>query len=109
MAWTVGHYVGEFADWRFSGEGRLNLTDGSFYIGGFDSDNYQGRGTLVLTDGTVQAGTWVNGMRVRMPTASCCPTRWKLACSPRAACSKPPAAVLGLHPGRGAVHPGRGR
>ncbi len=59
------HYVGEFADWRFSGQGRLNLTDGSFYIGGFDSDNYQGRGTLVLTDGTVQAGTWVNGMRVR--------------------------------------------
>ncbi|OPA84858.1 peptidase C13 [Pseudomonas fluorescens] len=59
------HYVGQFSDWRFSGEGRLNLTDGSFYIGGFDSDNYQGRGTLVLTDGTVQAGTWVNGLRVR--------------------------------------------
>ena len=59
------HYVGQFSDWRFTGEGRLNLTDGSFYIGGFDSDNYQGRGTLVLTDGTVQAGTWVNGMRVR--------------------------------------------
>ncbi len=59
------HYVGQFNDWRFSGEGRLNLTDGSFYIGGFDSDSYQGRGTLVLTDGTVQAGTWVNGMRVR--------------------------------------------
>ncbi|KRP45043.1 Uncharacterized conserved protein [Pseudomonas libanensis] len=59
------HYVGQFSDWRFTGEGRLNLTDGSFYIGGFDSDNYQGRGTLVLTDGTVQAGTWVNGLRVR--------------------------------------------
>ena len=59
------HYVGQFSDWRFTGEGRLNLTDGSFYIGGFDSDSYQGRGTLVLTDGTVQAGTWVNGMRVR--------------------------------------------
>ena len=59
------HYVGQFSDWRFSGEGRLNLTDGSFYIGGFDSDNYQGRGTLVLADGSVQAGTWVNGMRVR--------------------------------------------
>ena len=39
--------------------------NGSFYIGGFDSDSYQGTGTLVLTDGTVQAGTWVNGMRVR--------------------------------------------
>ncbi|MDT3231389.1 C13 family peptidase [Pseudomonas sp. rhizo25] len=59
------HYVGQFSDWRFTGEGRLNLTDGSFYIGGFDSDNYQGRGTLVLADGTVQAGTWVNGLRVR--------------------------------------------
>lgn len=59
------HYVGQFVDWRFTGTGRLNLTDGSFYIGGFDSDSYQGRGTLVLTDGTVQAGTWVNGMRVR--------------------------------------------
>jgi hypothetical protein len=59
------HYVGQFSDWRFSGEGRLNWPDGSFYIGGFDSDSYQGRGTLVLTDGTVQAGTWVNGMRVR--------------------------------------------
>ncbi len=59
------HYVGQFSDWRFTGEGRLNLTDGSFYIGGFDSDSYQGKGTLVLTDGTVEAGTWVNGMRVR--------------------------------------------
>ncbi|WP_339506932.1 C13 family peptidase [Pseudomonas sp. EA_15y_Pfl1_P102] len=59
------HYVGQFSDWRFTGEGRLNLTDGSFYIGGFDSDSYQGKGTLVLTDGTVQAGTWVNGLRVR--------------------------------------------
>ncbi|EJM82182.1 C13 family peptidase, partial [Pseudomonas sp. GM67] len=59
------HYIGQFSDWRFTGQGRLNLSDGSFYIGQFDGDSYQGRGTLVLTDGTVQSGTWANGQRVR--------------------------------------------
>lgn len=98
------HYVGQFSEWRFSGQGRLNLTDGSFYIGGFDSDSYQGTGTLVLTDGTVQAGTWVNGMRVRDADGKLLPTRWKSAYWPKAACSMPPSLPCHLNGRRRVVH-----
>jgi hypothetical protein len=34
-------YKGAFRDWRFNGNGSLQLADGSQYIGGFASDAYQ--------------------------------------------------------------------
>ena len=58
-------FEGQFANWRFSGEGRLRLADGSVYQGGFLADNYEGRGVLSLPDGALQSGLWSNGQRVR--------------------------------------------
>lgn len=58
-------YKGAFRDWRFSGNGHLQLADGSQYRGGFDNDAYHGHGRLTLANGQVEAGYWVNGVRVR--------------------------------------------
>ncbi|WP_412461346.1 C13 family peptidase [Pseudomonas sp. SC11] len=58
-------YKGGFQDWRFAGQGHLFLADGSQYIGAFDNDAYQGEGRLIQADGQVEAGRWVNGVRVR--------------------------------------------
>ncbi|MBJ9977408.1 caspase family protein [Pseudomonas sp. S75] len=58
-------YKGGFQDWRFAGQGHLFLADGSQYIGTFDNDAYQGQGRLIHADGRVEAGRWVNGVRVR--------------------------------------------
>ncbi|WP_342650391.1 C13 family peptidase [Pseudomonas sp. REB1044] len=58
-------YKGGFQDWRFAGQGHLFLADGSQYIGAFDNDAYQGQGRLIQADGQVEAGRWVNGVRVR--------------------------------------------
>ncbi len=59
------HYKGDFVDWRFDGQGTLQLPDGSHYSGGCASDAYHGAGRLTLASGKVQAGEWVNGVRVR--------------------------------------------
>ncbi len=59
------HYKGEFRDWRFAGQGHLQLPDGSQYRGAFDNDTYHGQGRLTHADGRVEAGDWVNGVRVR--------------------------------------------
>nr|WP_314494345.1 C13 family peptidase [uncultured Pseudomonas sp.] len=59
------HYKGQFRDWRFSGQGHLQLSDGSQYQGAFDNDTYHGEGRLTYADGRVEAGVWVNGVRVR--------------------------------------------
>ena len=59
------HYKGEFRDWRFAGQGHLQLPDGSQYRGAFDNDTYHGQGRLTHADGRVEAGYWVNGVRVR--------------------------------------------
>ena len=58
-------YKGGFHDWRFSGNGRLQLADGSEYVGAFADDAYQGQGRLAHANGRVEAGYWVNGVRVR--------------------------------------------
>ncbi|HGM5578494.1 TPA: C13 family peptidase [Pseudomonas putida] len=58
-------YKGGFQDWRFEGQGHLHLADGSQYIGGFNNDAYQGGGRLIQADGRVEAGQWINGVRVR--------------------------------------------
>ncbi|MFB4391999.1 MULTISPECIES: C13 family peptidase [unclassified Pseudomonas] len=58
-------YKGGFKDWRFDGQGNLQLADASQYIGAFANDAYQGPGRLTQANGQVEAGYWINGVRVR--------------------------------------------
>ena len=59
------HYVGELRNWQYHGQGDLRLTDGSRYQGQFAHGQYQGEGRLTLADGQVEAGHWLNGVRLR--------------------------------------------
>ncbi|EPN46144.1 C13 family peptidase, partial [Pseudomonas syringae] len=58
-------YQGDFDNWRFMGQGQLQLADGSRYVGQFADDTYQGNGVLTSPDGKEQRGIWANGQRVR--------------------------------------------
>jgi hypothetical protein len=52
-------------NWRFHGQGQLQLADGSRYSGAFADDDYHGIGQLTQTDGSISAGQWQRGRRVR--------------------------------------------
>jgi hypothetical protein len=54
-------YRGEFADWRYQGEGELKYRDGSVYRGGFADGQYQGKGRLEREGGEAYEGEFVAG------------------------------------------------